>query len=50
MHCSCNRRKTEWKKMGNIMLSEDRGERDLSDVEVLESVPANAFNTLESIK
>ena len=40
----------EWKKMGNIMLSEDRGERDLSDVEVLESVPANAFNTLESIK
>ena len=40
----------EWKKMGNIMLSKDRGDRDLSDVEVLESVPANTFNTLEPLK
>jgi hypothetical protein len=40
----------EWKKMGNIMLSEDRGDRDLSDVEVLESVPANAFKALEPLK
>ncbi len=36
-----------YQKMGEILLSDDRGDRDLSDVQVLESVPDGIFSSFE---
>jgi hypothetical protein len=35
----------DYRKYGNIVLSGDRGERDLSDIEVLDEVPEGLFST-----
>jgi hypothetical protein len=37
-----------YQKKGNIMLSDERGERDLKDVKVLDSVPADIFSDFNS--
>lgn len=39
----------EYAKYGQIMLSGDRGERDLTDIKVLETAPANAFTSFDEV-
>jgi hypothetical protein len=38
-----------YKQMGKILLSDDRGDRDLSDVHVFDSLPATVFSSFESV-
>lgn len=40
----------EYAKYGQIMLSGDRGERDLNDIKVLDEVPENAFSSFDSFQ
>ncbi len=37
-----------YQKMGNIMLSDDRGDNDLTEIQVLESVPENIFTSFDA--
>jgi len=39
----------EYKKHGNLLLSGDRGQRDLTNIAVLNDVPSNYFSSLEKI-
>jgi plasmid maintenance system killer protein len=39
-----------YQKHGNILLSDDRGERDLSNVRVVGTVPQNAFTSFDAIE
>jgi hypothetical protein len=40
----------EYAKYGQIMLSGDRGERDLTDISVLDAVPENAFSSFDGFQ
>ena len=40
----------EYEKYGSIMLGGDRGERDITDIEVMESVPEGTFTDLGSFQ
>ncbi len=40
---------TDYKKFGSIMLSGNRGQREITDIKVLGKVPDNAFTTFEPI-
>ncbi|MGB3588676.1 MAG: DUF6503 family protein [Tunicatimonas sp.] len=40
----------EYEKYGSIMLGGDRGERDITDIEVMESVPEGTFSDLENFQ
>ncbi|MEQ9301622.1 MAG: hypothetical protein RIF33_23790 [Cyclobacteriaceae bacterium] len=40
----------EYAKYGQIMLSGDRGERDLTDIAVLDVVPENAFSSFDNFQ
>ncbi|MEM9676028.1 MAG: hypothetical protein ACFB15_26125 [Cyclobacteriaceae bacterium] len=40
----------EYEKHGSIMLGGDRGERDITDIEVMESVPEGTFSDLGSFQ
>ncbi len=39
----------EWRQYNNILLSGNRGERELSDIMVLDSLPENTFLTFDSV-
>ncbi|MFT7033053.1 MAG: hypothetical protein ACJA2S_001554 [Cyclobacteriaceae bacterium] len=39
----------DYKQYGNILLSGDRGEKQLTDIKVLESVPEHTFKTFDSV-
>jgi hypothetical protein len=39
----------DWKRYGEILLSGDRGERDLTDIEVLDDVPLETFESPEPV-
>ncbi len=41
---------TDYKKYGNIMLSGERGERDLTDIKVMKKAPKEAFESPEPLK
>jgi hypothetical protein len=38
-----------WRLYGDILLSGDRGERQLSDIQVFEELPARVFESTEPI-
>ena len=40
----------EYEKHGSLMLSGDRGERDITDIEVMETVPEGTFTNLEDFQ
>ncbi|MFY0650976.1 MAG: hypothetical protein JXQ96_03035 [Cyclobacteriaceae bacterium] len=39
----------DYKKYGKILLSSDRGQRDLSDIKVMESVPEHTFKAFDPV-
>ena len=41
---------TDYKKYGDIMLSGERGERDLTDIKVMKKAPKEAFESPEPLK
>ncbi|WKN41223.1 hypothetical protein [Tunicatimonas pelagia] len=40
----------EYKNHGSLMLSGDRGERDITDIEVIETIPEGTFSNLEEFQ
>jgi hypothetical protein len=39
----------DWEKKGNLLLSGNRGDRSLTDIKVMESVPEHTFSSFENV-
>ena len=39
----------DWEKKGNLLLSGNRGDRSLTDIKVMESVPDHTFSSFDTV-